>query len=321
VHAGDELVELDASASRLESERLSERVKQKESELATLRLRLDDSLAALRAQLEQKKLDGEMLRYKSEQNVRLHREGLISGQDDLLARTAARKNDIEARQLRDALVRAQRSNAAQIAAMEAELRTLRSERDEAARQLGLAAMRADRDGVVTSIVQEVGAPIRRGDAIARIADLSSYRVVATISDLHAARLSAGMPLRVRIDEGTSIAGRITSIDPRIENGTARFQAELTEPSNPKLRSNVRADVFVVTGRRDHTLRLTRGALGVQDREDVFVVRGNRLLRVSVRWGLAGEETIEVLEGLREGDEVVTSNMSDYTGTKELRLKR
>jgi len=52
--------------------------------------------------------------------------------------------------------------------------------------LQLAMMHADRDGVVTSIVEDAGAMIHKGDVVARIADLSSYRVDATISDIHAA---------------------------------------------------------------------------------------------------------------------------------------
>jgi hypothetical protein len=40
----------------------------------------------------------------------------------------------------------------------------------------------------------------------------------------------------------------------------------------------------------------------------------------VRWGLAGDELIQPIDGLREGDEVVISNMNDYQGIKELRLK-
>jgi HlyD family secretion protein len=156
--------------------------------------------------------------------------------------------------------------------------------------------------------------------VARIADLSSFRVVATISDVHVAKLSAGMPARVRLDDSTLVDGTIAGIDPRIENGTARFYVDLAQPSHAKLRNNLRVDVFVVTGRRNGALRVRRGALGQGEREEVFVVRGDELVRVPAQWGLAGEETIEVTGGLREGDEVVISNMNDYAGVKKLRLE-
>ena len=51
-----------------------------------------------------------------------------------------------------------------------------------------------------------------------------------------------------------------------------------------------------------------------------MLRGDRAVRMSVRYGLAGEKQIEIVEGAREGDEIVISNMTDYTGVKELRVK-
>jgi HlyD family secretion protein len=320
VRAGDELIALDTSATRLDADRLADRVAQKESEEAQLRLAVDETAATLRAQIEQKKLDREIVVLKAEQNAKLSREGLITTQENLAAATAVKKTDIELAQLHDALSRAKRNGDAKLAASAMELRTLRKERDESNRQVALAMMRADRDGVVTWTLPEAGATVRRGDVVARIADLSSYRVAANISDMHVSRLAPGMRVVVRIDEQTSIGGTISGVDPRIENGTARFWVELEARSHPKLRNNVRVDVFVVTGTRASVLRVRRGALGQNEHEEIFVVRGGNLVRVPVRWGLMGEETLEVTAGLREGDEVVISNMNEYAGVPKLRLK-
>lgn len=319
VHAGDELVALDTSAAKLDAERLSDKVAQKESENAELRLRSDDTIASLRAQLEQKELDLEILRFKAEQNAKLNKAGLVATQENLAAATAVKKAEIELAQLREALGRARRTADAQLAASLLELRTLRKEHEESNRQLALAMMRADRDGIVTSIVQDSGATIRRGDVVARIADLSAFRVVATIADLYVARLAPGMRVRVKLDDAT-FGGTIASVDPRIESGTARFWVDLDEPANAKLRNNSRFDVFVVTSSRGDVLRVRRGALGQSTSEEVFVKRGEQLVRVPVRWGLAGEETLEVASGLSAGDDVVISGMNDYAGVQTLRIK-
>lgn len=320
VRAGDELVALDTSVARLDVERLEDRVKQKRSEQEQARLKSDETIASLEAQLSQKTLDLDIARYKSRQNETLHREGLASESDLLAAQTVAKKSEIELTQLRDAIERAKHARDAERSAYELELRTLTNDRDESVRQLGLAMMRADRAGVVTSIVQDAGATIRRGDVVARIADLSSFRVVATISDIHAASLAPGQRVRVKLDDQTSIGGAISGIDPRIDNGSAKFDVALDQPAHPRLRNNVRVDVFVILGQHDGVLRVHRGALGQSDTEQVFVVRGDELIHTPVRWGLAGEEALEVRSGLREGDRIVTSNMSDYAGMTKLRLK-
>jgi len=320
VRAGDEIVQLDNAATRLQLEQLEEQLAQKRNEQAQLRLKLDDGVASLRAQIEQQSLDADIARFKAAQNEKLHHEGLVAKQETLVATTASKKTEIVLAQLRDALLRAQRSAEAQIAAGELSTRITEKQCDEARRQLDLAAMRADRDGVITWVVPDAGAAVRKGDVIARIADLSSYRVAATIADMYVARLSPGMRTRVRIDDQTTLAGTISAIEPRVDNGQAKFYVELEDRANKKLRNDVRVDVFALAGRSPNTLSVRRGALGQAQTENVFVVRGDHLVAVPVRWGLMGEEAIEALSGLRAGDEVVTSNMSDFNGVKELKVK-
>ncbi|HVS31409.1 MAG TPA: HlyD family efflux transporter periplasmic adaptor subunit [Thermoanaerobaculia bacterium] len=320
VRAGDELLTLDTSGSRLEAERLGEQLAQKESEAAQLRLRIEETTATLRAQLEQGKLDADILRLQADRSRTLQGEGLLSEQQALSDAAAAKKSDITIRHIEENIVRAARTGEAQLAAAALDISMLRKERDQARRQLELAMMRASRHGVITSIVQEEGATIRRGDVLARIADLRTFRVTATVSDLYVPRIAPGMPVRVRVDDSTSVAGVLASIDPRIENGVARLNVALDASAHARLRNNLRVDVFVINGRRGGVLRVKRGANAQAQREEPFVRRDGRLVRVPVRYGLIGEEMAEVVGGLREGDEVVISNMTDYDGVKEMRLK-
>ncbi|HYI12954.1 MAG TPA: HlyD family efflux transporter periplasmic adaptor subunit [Thermoanaerobaculia bacterium] len=320
VQAGDELLTLDTSQSQLETARLSDALSQKESAATELQIQLDETVANLRAQIEQKKLDAQIVHYTADQRAKLRAEGLIAEQDALAAAAGAKKSDIELRQLEEALARALRSRDVQLAASRANVTMAQREREESRRQLELAMLRADRNGVLTSIINEVGATVRRGDILARIADLSSYRVEATISDIHAARLAAGMRAVVTLDEAR-IGGTIESVDPRIVNGVAKFFITLDQPAHPRLRNNLRVDVAVVTGARSNVLVVRRGALARTDTTHAFVVRGDAAERVNVRFGMAGVETIEIAEGLREGDQVVISDISEYEDVKEVRLKK
>lgn len=319
VKIGDELLTLDTAATRLESERLGERLAQKQSENEQLRLGLEESLATLEAQLEQKKLDAEIFHHTATQKEKLHAEGLATDQDALAAKAAAKKSDIEIRQIEDALRRAKRSRDVQLAAASTDLSFVRREAEESRRQLALAMLRADHDGVLTWVVPEVGAMVRRGEIVARIADLSAYRVIAQVSDVHAARIGAGMRVNVTMD-GAALAGTVESVDPRIENGVMKFYVTLDQPSHARLRNNLRVDVSVVTGRRADTLTVRRGALGRTSSSYAFVVRGDDAVRVPVRFGLASDQTIEIAEGLREGEEVVISDMSEYADVANVRLK-
>ena len=320
VNAGDELLTLDTSASRLEADRLRERVAQKVSENAQLRLRVDETVETLEAQLEQKKLDIDILRYTAAQKAKLREAGLVAEQEALAAQAAAKKGEIELRTTKEALERAKRSREAQLAGAEADATIARRDAEASLRQLELAMLRAERAGVLTWIVNEEGATVRRGDVLARVADLSAYRVEATISDIHAAKLAAGLRARVKLDDDTQLGGTISAVDPRIVGGAVRFWVELDQPAHPSLRNNLRVDVFVVTEHRAASLMVRRGSLARTDANHAYVVRGNNLVRVPVRFGMSGDDTIEIEEGLAAGDEVVISDMSDYRDIEQLRLK-
>jgi HlyD family secretion protein len=311
VEPGEEILELDVSSSRLELDRLTDLLTRKESEAEELRLDLESELADLSGRIERGRLDAEILRYRLEQNRKLYDDGLLAEEALRLAEVEAEKADIELAQLEAARERAGRVHAARLQGVDIDLRILAGQRAAARRELELANTRSDRAGVVTWVVPEEGATVRRGEVVARIADLDSFRVEATVSDVHASRLAAGLPVRVVLGE-LRLDGRLASVDPTIENGVVRFAADLDQPSHPDLRNNLRVDVLVVTGRRADTLRLPRGSFAeTGGRATLFVVRGDHAVRRPVELGLSGYRHLEVTGGLAEGETVILSDMSDF----------
>jgi HlyD family secretion protein len=203
--------------------------------------------------------------------------------------------------------------------MELELATLAKERTEAARQLSLATTRTDRSGVVTWTVTEEGASVRSGEPVARVADLRTFRVDASVSDVHAKRLAAGLPATVRTGEDT-LNGIVSSVLPAVRDGILTFTVALENSSSAILRPNLRVDVHVAVGRRSNVLTLSRGpAIEGEGNRQLFVLRGNRAEKMPVRVGLLGFDVCEV-DGLSENDEVVVSDMRGYDHLSEVRLR-
>jgi HlyD family secretion protein len=163
--------------------------------------------------------------------------------------------------------------------------------------------------------------VRKGDAIARLADLRTFRVEATVSDVHAQRLGPGLPVTVRISEGQTLHGTVAAVRPAIANGVLSFAVALREKSSPRLRSNLRVDALVVVGRKDRVLRVKRGPFAAgEGLHQVFVVHGQRAVRTAVRLGLGGYDEFEVVSGLQEGDEAVISDMRAYEHAREVGLR-
>ena len=134
---------------------------------------------------------------------------------------------------------------------------LRREEAEARRLLDLAAIRADRDGVLTWTLTQDGALIRKGEVVARLADFRSFRVDAQVSDVQGPRLAVGQPAIVKLGDAT-LEGTLSVINPAVVNGTITVTIGLKEQAHPLLRPNLRVDVQLVTDRRrQHAAREAR----------------------------------------------------------------
>lgn len=322
VRAGEEILRLDTAASRLEVEKLDDQLARKLNEKEQLRLSLEKTLRDLASRIESSRLDAEVLGYRAEQNRKLRENGLISEETLKASEVEAKKASIELAQLEGSVEGERRATQAELAGVDLDLRTLAKEREEARRQLQRATTRSDRTGVLTWVLPEEGAMVSRGAVIARIADLDSFRVEATVSDVHAARLARGLPVRVKID-GETLAGTLAEIAPTIKDGAAVFYVDLEQPSHPKLRNKLSVDVIVRTGRRDEVVRVAKGPGTDGDREEaVFVLDagGDRAVRRPVRFGTVGADHVEIVEGLREGEEVILSEMNDYLHLTQVKLR-
>jgi HlyD family secretion protein len=319
VQVGDPIVVLDTAASRLVLARLTDRIAQKASESKRQALGLARDLADLDARAESRRLDAQMLLHRMAQREKLRGDGLISDEALEEARIEAEKARIEVRQLENARGNAERSAAASLEGVSLDVRILEKEAEEARRQLELATARADMDGIVTWVVTEEGATVHVGQAVARVARLDAFRIEATISDVHASRLGRGMPARIEV-AGHRLEGSVSAVLPAIEGGAAKFLVDLRNPSDQVLRQNLRVDVHVVADRRDDVLSVPRGPFVTGGAiQPVFVVDDGRLIRRSARFGLAGYERLEILDGLAEGDTIVLSDMQDYTHLESVRL--
>ena len=316
---GDAIMELDVSQATLELNKLNQQLALKQNQQAQRKLELENTLLKLQSLLGIKRLDLKSFQLQLTQQRKLWDAGLTSEGQLRHAEVQEETAQTELKQLEEEIVNAGRATQSQLEGLAMETKTLEQERNEAQRQLDLATTRADRDGVLTWVVTEEGSPVHKGDVIARTADLSSFRVEAKISDVHAGRLSVGLPVKIKVDE-EYLEGSISSILPTIKDGIMTLLVGLEQKSSKLLRANLRVDVYIVTDHKDRALRIKRGpfANGEGD-HDVFVIRGNMAVKVPVRLGIASFDNFEVVKGLMQGDEVIISDMTDYLRMKEVKL--
>lgn len=320
VEAGTPIVRLDDRDARRAAARLEEQIALKRNESRRTDLDLTRARNDLTTERAVKVLELESFQYDLAQNKKLFEDRLASKDEVRKSETDVARATIELEHLDSRMAVAEEDRLTRVEALRLEIAILEKDLEQARDRLDRTLVTADRPGIVTWVVPSEGAATAEGEALARVADLDSYRVDATLSDVLARRLTVGLPAVVRSGE-TRLAGRVDKILPTVENGIVTFEVLLDEPAHEILRPNLRVDVHAVTDRRTDTLCLRRGPLlNVDGRDHVFVVRGEELVRTPVAVGLSNFELYEITEGLVEGDEVVISDMSDHRKAMEVKFR-
>jgi HlyD family secretion protein len=210
----------------------------------------------------------------------------------------------------------------QVEMKEAEIAASIQESDlhELERKLQLADIVTKRAGVITWVNKNIGSAIREGDALVRIADLSSFKVQGSIADNYLDQLKTGMAAIIRINE-TQIKGRVVTVQPAVQNGTVLFDIQLDERNNKLLRPNMKVDVFLVTDSRANVMRVTNGpAFRGASPQEIFVVSNGKALRRTVHTGMSNFDYVEVKDNLKPGEVIIVSDMSMYKNSKEITIK-
>ncbi|TCD00225.1 efflux RND transporter periplasmic adaptor subunit [Pedobacter psychroterrae] len=319
VKAGQSILTLDKSAAQTEYDKLGFQIESKENEIRKLKLDLEKSFYDIKSNNSIKQLRIANFKDAVLSAQRLFKAGGGTREDIERAELELKVAELEKQQLENEIRNKQQTMKIEI--REAEIALAIQGNDQAAfsRKLALAEVIATRDGVVTWVNKNIGASIKEGESLARIANLSSYKVAGSISDTQMDQLSKGMPVIVLIND-TQLRGSIANVSPSVNNSILSFDVQLEEKNNKLLRPNMKADVFLVTATRNNVIRVPNGpAFRGSDMQEIFVLSKGKAVRRSVKTGLSNFDFIEIVSGIKVGERVITSDMSKYEYASEISI--
>ncbi len=171
-------------------------------------------------------------------------------------------------------------------------------------------LRAPRAGEITEKMVIEGQAVKPGDNLFLIADRRTVWVDLAVFEQDAPAVHVGMTAAVRVDAVPSIAfhGRVTFIYPQLDEKTRTLTARVAvDNSGGELRPGMYATAELQTERHPALSVPTGAVLPTGTRDIVFVNRGDgRFTPREVRVGARGDSLVEILAGLKAGDEVVAS---------------
>jgi len=317
VNAGQSILTLDKSATETDFEKLKFQLESKQNEIKKLKLDLNKSFYDIQSNNDIKKLRIDNLADAVENAKRLFKAGGGTREGIEQAELNLKVAQLEKKQLENEVKNKQQTMQIEIKEAEIAADILSSDLNALQRKLSLANIVATRSGVVTYVNKNIGANVREGESLARIADLGSFKVQGSISDNSMDQLHAGLPVIVLINE-VQLRGHVVNVSPSIQNSIISFDIQLDERNNKQLRPNMKVDVYLVTATRNHIMRVANGpAFKGPELQDIFVLSNGKAERRTVHIGLTNFDYVEIKDGVKPGDVVINSDMSEYKNSKEI----
>ncbi|NTV75650.1 MAG: HlyD family efflux transporter periplasmic adaptor subunit, partial [Holophaga sp.] len=293
-----------------------------EGELITAKARVQEALLEKRTSLATVKASYASARMDLDANERLEKEGLVARQVLLQARGKAEELTTRFQIEQDRLKIGEASLGAQLAANSAKVEQARALWLLKASQVEALKVRAGLKGVLQLLPVQVGQRLAPGSTLAKVAEPSRLKAELRISETQAKDLVIGQAVSVDTRNGL-VQGRVARIDPAVVNGTVLVDASL-EGALPKgARPDLSVEGIVELDRAADGLFVGRpvqaqahGTLGLYR----LSPDGSEAQRVQVRLGRGSVSTIEVLDGLKPGDQVILSDTSAWDASDRIRIK-
>ena len=176
-------------------------------------------------------------------------------------------------------------------------------------------------GVLVDLPHQVGEHVAPGTTLAKVVQPDQLKASLNIAETQARDIQLGQPAEIDTHNGV-IPGKVTRIDPAVKNGTVTVDVQLEGALPQGARPDLSVDGTIDLERLSDVLVMGRPAFG-NENSTISIFRlsadGKSAVRVPVKVGRASVNSIQVLEGLHEGDSVILSDMSRWDNTDRIRL--
>lgn len=290
-------------------------------------------LAALRASLENQRLAqvNAVAAAKTEANEaergirvaeRLSTEGLTSGMDVERARDRAEEARARYATEQQRLVVLTQSLDSQLTLRQAEVGRLaaiaRTEQDRVTSMT----VRAGQAGTLQSLSLQPGQWVNPGQELARVAGQDRLKAVVHVPEIDARDLSIGLACMIDTHNGT-VRGHVSRIDPASQNGSVGVDLAIDGALPRGARPDLAVDGTIEIDRLRDVIHVGRPADGSSESTvSLYVLEadGHTAVRRSVKLGRGSADAVEVLSGLKPGEDVILSEMSRWGTTTRLQLR-
>jgi HlyD family secretion protein len=296
-------------------------VKAAEARYVDLKVQLASQTLTQQAEVARIESEYQQARLQADRDAELHRENLLADISlkltQAIAEELAKRLAIENERLKIK----KDSNDAQLAVQRAEIDKLQAMHRLKLSQVDALKVRSGASGVLQELPVQEGQQLTAGTILAKVVQPTKLKAELKIAETQAKDILIGQFAQIDTRNGI-IPGRVSRIDPAAKEGTVTVDVHLDGQLPQGARPDLSVDGTVEIERLTDVLYVGRPAYG-QPNSTVGMFRmgldGKTASRVQVKLGRSSVNTIEVVEGLQVGDQVILSDMSAWDAVDRIRL--
>lgn len=296
-------------------------LKEAQADLKNTQVKLESDLMAQKAVAATVNADYRQAQRQADTNQSLYRLGVVSGlvyrgsqdsADELKTRNTLETQTVEINE---------KAMVSQLAVQQAKVAQAAAIAGLKQQQLAALNVRAGIAGVLTDLPLAVGQHVAPGTMLAQVVEPNQLKAELKIAETQARDVQIGQPASIDTHNGVA-EGTVTRVDPAVQNGTVTVDVKLIGPLPQGARPDLSVDGSIDLQRMRDVLYVGRPAFGNED-STLSLFRldrdGKYATRTQVKVGRASVNAIQVLEGLKEGDTVILSDMSRWDAVDRVRL--
>ena len=325
VHPNDVVMILKQPQMELDAADLEAQVKQAEAQYDNLKVQLESQQITQQSTAEQVKSDWDQAKLQADRDKQLHGLDLKSDIDTQLSK--AKADDLEKRYAfaKKQLDISNEAVKAQLDAQRVSIENLKAKLKLKREQVDQLTIRAGVEGTLQQLGTsttplEQGMRVAPGTILAKIAQPNKLKATLKIPETQAKDVAIGQVASIDTRNGV-IPGHVTRIDPASVNGTVDVDVKL-EGEAPGMRPDLSVDGTITLEKLSDVVYVGRPVIG-QPGAKITLFKldpdNKEAQRVPVSLGRSSVNTIEVVEGLKVGDQVILSDMSAWDAHNRIRL--
>jgi len=322
VKAGTILVVLSNPELELAALAAEYTVKGAEARLKDLQVQLESQRLNQEADLVKLQSDYRQAKLRADRDNRMAEAGLMVELDRQISVAAAEQLDNRRQVEKKRFDMSFRSTDAQLAVQRADIDKLRALAQLKREQVAALRVLAGANGVLQEISVQVGQRVGPGTILAKVVQPEKLKAELKIPETQAKDVQIGQKAAIDTRNGV-IPGRVSRIDPSVREGNVTVDVKLEGALPLGARPDLSVDGTIELERLDEVVYVGRPAFGQPSSTDgLFRLdpSSREALRASVKLGRASVSTLEVVAGLKPGDQVILSDMTQYDSVDRIRIR-